>query len=222
MFRIKICGVTNLDDAANAVRAGADAIGLNFYSQSSRYVAPELAAKISCGLPMGAAKVGVFVNETTSNMQNIAAQTHLDFIQLHGNEPAEQVIELSPFPVILAIRQGELPLVQLQSYLKQCRRSDAQPAALLLDAGSPGIYGGSGKLANWDKIREIKPQLDGIKIVLAGGLHPSNIASAIRQVRPAAVDVASGVESSPGRKSLDLMQKFVQQARLAWESVDQD
>jgi phosphoribosylanthranilate isomerase len=215
MFRIKICGVTNRDDALAAAEAGADAIGLNFYARSPRHVAEATALELAQAIPPHVAKVGVFVNETVDRTVQIANRLGLDFIQLHGDEPPRRIAELAPHRVIRAFRPrgGFEPLL---AYVSACVHLGCPPAAVLVDAYDLGSYGGTGKLANWDMVREIQLSLGTTPVILAGGLSRENVAEAIERAHPAAVDVASGVEQVPGRKDAEQMRQFVRAARNAW------
>lgn len=215
MFRVKICGITNLDDALAAAEAGADAIGLNFYARSARCVGEATALEVARALPPHIAKVGVFVNETLDRTMHVADQLGLDFIQLHGDEPPRRLAELMPHRVIRAFRPsgGFEPLL---AYVFACTQLGCPPAAVLVDAYELGSFGGTGKLANWDIVREIQQSLGKTPVILAGGLSPENVAEAIERAHPAAVDVASGVEQAPGRKDADQMRQFVRAARNAW------
>jgi phosphoribosylanthranilate isomerase len=217
MFRIKICGVTNPADAMAAAEAGADAIGLNFYARSSRYIAPDQAARIGQELPDHVARVGVFVNAEPDFIRDTAQSARLDFVQLHGREPVEQLIGLADLRTIRAIRQGETSFRQIRECLDACQLATALPAAVLVDSASLGSFGGTGQTANWHNLESIRHYIGGCGLILAGGLNCQNVGAAIRQVHPDAVDVASGVESSPGCKSPELMQQFVREARKSWE-----
>lgn len=202
MFRVKICGITNLTDARRAVRAGADALGFNFYLASPRYLTPAKAARIARQLPRGVAKVGIFVNEPANKVRRIARAVRLDFVQLHGDETPQTVAELARHvPVIkaLRVRRGFRPAT-----LKRYRRAQA----CLLDGFSTRLPGGTGTRFNWRIARRAKRH---VRIVLSGGLRPENVARAIAQARPAAVDVCSGVEARPGKKDPAKLRALMQQ-----------
>lgn len=220
MFTIKICGLTGAADAQAAVQAGADAIGLNFYEGSPRRVRQESAEQIVESLPSGAIKVGVFVNSTAEFVLRTCDRLQLDLIQIHGDEPPEFLAELSGKPVMRALRCSADGLPRVLSYLEACRDLRAMPRYLLLDAHHHGGYGGTGQLADWPAAREYRQRLrssgsDLPQLVLAGGLNPENVAEAIAAVQPSAIDAASGVESSPGRKCSAKMQAFAAAAREA-------
>jgi phosphoribosylanthranilate isomerase len=216
-FRIKICGVTQAADADRTVRAGADAIGLNFYPHSPRCVDLLEAAAIVRILPPAVAAVGVFVNEPIERVIQVADQLGLQYLQLHGDESPEYVARLAPRRVIRAfrLRESASPLL---GYVSECQRNQIGLAAVLVDSYQSGDLGGTGRLGNWGLAAIIAKQVGELPLILAGGLSPENVASAIEQVWPAAVDVASGVECEPGRKDDERMRQFVSAARAAWES----
>ncbi|HUY31163.1 MAG TPA: phosphoribosylanthranilate isomerase [Pirellulales bacterium] len=215
MFRIKICGVTTLADALAAADAGADAIGLNFHPGSSRFVSRDQAAEIAAALPSGIQKVGVFVNPTADDVRHTVERLSLDLVQLHGDEPPEFLARLGEIPVLRAFRleAGGLPAVS--DYLAECRQRDATPAMVLLDAFRVGAYGGTGLSLDWTVAAAYHQFSAAPPLVLAGGLAAANVAQAIAAVRPAAVDTASGVEASPGRKDHAQVAAFVAAAKKA-------
>lgn len=215
LFRIKICGITTPEDGQLAAEAGADAIGLNFYAGSPRYVTEATAKKIVESLPAGVAKVGVFVNMPPTNVAAIADRLQLDWIQLHGDELPEAITELAPRPVIRALPCGPGGLPTVIKYLERCRALGALPAALLADAVSAGSYGGTGRTAAWGELVGPREWLHGIPLILAGGLTPENVAEAVDTVQPRAVDTASGVESAPGRKLALMLKAFVSAAKAS-------
>ncbi len=198
--RVKICGITRAEDALEAVRLGADALGFNFWPQSKRYLDPEAARAIVASLPPFITTVGVFVNQSDDEIRRAAERSGVGVLQLHGDEsPAFCTRFLHP--VIKAIRVDALrSLAALASY---------EVRAFLLDTPSRG-FGGSGAPFDWalaEGISECR------SVILAGGLTPENVAAAIRAVQPYAVDVASGVESSPGRKDPEKMARFIWAAK---------
>lgn len=200
MFRIKICGVTCVEDALAVAAAGADCIGLNFYDQSVRYLPPERAAEVAGSIPDQVLKAGVFVNAPLAEIRELAERFALDFVQLHGDEPPETIAELADLRVIKAYRLGPAGIAPVAEYLERCYQLAAMPAMVLLDAFQAGAYGGTGRVADWTAAREYHDLGAGPALILSGGLNPGNVAAAIAAVRPAAIDLASGVESSPGRK----------------------
>jgi phosphoribosylanthranilate isomerase len=200
--RVKICGITRLEDAVAAVRAGADALGFNFWPRSRRYLAPETARAIARRLPPFVTTVGVFVDPSRDEVLRAAEASGIQVVQLHGNEPPSLASSL-PLPVVKAIHVADASsLAALASY---------EVSAFLLDSASPG-YGGSGTAFDWDLAREVASSAT---VVLAGGLTPENVGQAVRRVRPWGVDVASGVESAPGVKDETRMTAFVRAAKEA-------
>jgi phosphoribosylanthranilate isomerase len=217
LFRIKICGITSVADGLAAASAGADAIGLNFWPQSKRYVRPETAREIAAALPGGVTKVGVFVNAAAEEIASTADEVGLDWIQLHGDERAELLAKLPPrLPVLRAFRCGADGLTQLARYLTESRDEGRAPDAVLIDADAAGDFGGTGQCADWARVAQDRNLLAGMPLILAGGLTPRNVAAAIQSVRPDGVDVASGVESQPGRKDGALVEQFVVAARAGF------
>jgi len=189
--KVKICGITNWTDARRAVEAGAQFLGFNFYRPSPRYIQVAAARRIIRRLPDGVASVGVFVNESEANMLAIARRVGLDYLQLHGDEPPEQVARLKrEIAVIKAIRVRD-------SFRPKQLDSFGRASAILLDGFDARRHGGTGKTFNWNLARGSNGSR---RIFLAGGLTPENVAEAIRVARPYAVDVCSGVEARPGRK----------------------
>jgi phosphoribosylanthranilate isomerase len=219
MFRIKICGITNVEDALAAARAGADAVGLNFYPKSPRHIDLDTARQIVDRLPAGITKVGVFVNVAVEEVCRTFDQLGLDLIQVHGDEPPEFLARLGQRPVMRAFRLGPAGLEALAEYLAACRRLQCLPRRTLIDSFVPGDYGGTGKVPDWAVLSVYPAEPWHPPLVLAGGLTPENVAAAIRTVRPAAVDTASGVEIGPGRKDHARIAGFVAAARAAFDSL---
>lgn len=232
-FRIKICGVTNSADALFAARAGADAIGLNFYPASKRFVSLEQAQTIAADVrqetdPSKVCLTGVFVNATQDEIVRTAQQVGLNAVQLHGDETPEFVVQLDdalravdPTPILIrAFRCRAANLEAEERFLLACERPYAPhvPQAVLLDAYQPGTYGGTGAAIDWNAVRLGRDQMSQRPIILAGGLTADNVAFAIAAARPDAVDVASGVESSPGKKDEVLVRNFVENAKRAFEA----
>lgn len=218
-FQIKVCGITSPADARLAVEAGADALGLNFYANSPRFLEPRRAGQIVAALAgQPVVKVGLFVNEPAEAVARVCDELGLDLVQLHGDEPPEYLRRLTGRPVMRAFRVGPAGLGPVFDYLGRCAELGAMPARVLLDSYAKGVYGGSGQSGDWAVLAQY-PGEDRPPLVLAGGLGPENVATAIRAVRPAAVDVASGVELAPGRKSSELMARFVALARSAFKQV---
>ncbi len=224
MFRIKICGITSTDDAEAVARAGADAVGLNFYPKSPRYITPEQARPIIDVLPDRMVKVGLFVNADPTQILLTSKRLGLDLIQLHGDELPEMLVSLGELgelavPVMRAFRLSAAGLQPVAEYLQRCRRLECMPRMVIIDAHVKGEYGGTGALADWSMIKQFPIEQDRPPLVLAGGLTPENVAEAIRTVHPAAVDTASGVESAPGRKDPAAVEAFVRAARKAFEEI---
>ena len=210
MFRVKICGITSVEDARFVALAGADAVGLNFYPGSRRFLGDLNVAKtIAAILPSSIIKVGLFVNATNEHILEIARHVQLDAIQLHGDEPFEFIASLPNLPVIKAFRIGSEGLRHVREYLDRCREIGRSPDLVMLDALKEGQYGGTGQTLDWKQLAAEKGLLAEVKIVLAGGLNSSNVAEAIFDFHPDAVDTASGVESEPGKKDHALVQSFV-------------
>ncbi len=214
MFRIKICGITTVEDALFAAAAGADAIGLNFCDKSPRYVSAERAKEICNSLPAGVVRVGVFVNSLPKGIIATANRLGLSAVQLHGDEGPDFLAALGKLPVIKAFRCKESTLDSVTAFLSLCEES-CLPSSILLDAHAPGQYGGTGQVLDWSTLGKERNKLLGLPLILAGGLTAQNVALAIQLARPDAVDTASGVESSPGRKDPGQVQAFITAAKLA-------
>ena len=215
MFRIKICGVTQMADAASVADAGADAIGLNFYPRSPRYVTIQAAQAIASALPAGVLKVGLFVNESPQQIRELAATTPLDVVQLHGDETPSDIQALAGLQVMKAFRLGPGEAARVLEFVTACEAQQTPLAAVLVDAYHPGSYGGTGRSADWQAAFALQSRLS-VPLILAGGLTAQNVAAAIAAVRPTGVDTASGVESVPGRKDDQLVRAFVMAAQHAF------
>jgi phosphoribosylanthranilate isomerase len=222
IFRIKICGITRVQDAIDAVEAGADAIGLNFYAPSPRAVTPAAAVVIAKVVPASVQRVGVFVNASLDEIRSVLQQVPLDHVQLHGDEAPEMVQELAPVSCLRAFRlrgdaaQWEREIAGIQAYGAACASGGNPLEAVLLDAHAPGQFGGTGVMLDWTALAERRTEFGPLPVVLAGGLRPENVAQAILQVQPAGVDTASGVESAPGIKERHRVFEFVASARKAF------
>jgi phosphoribosylanthranilate isomerase len=212
VFRIKICGITNADDARMVADCGADAIGLNFYPHSQRFVTVARAETIVAALPDTMVRVGLFVNATDDEICRLYDHLQLDLIQLHGDEPPEFLTALAGRPVMRAFRLGPGGAGPIVEYLEQCRDLHCEPECVLIDAHQPGQYGGTGTTADWDLLAEERNKFGATPLVLAGGRRPDNVAQAIEKVRPDAVDTASGVEKSAGKKDRELVRRFASAA----------
>jgi phosphoribosylanthranilate isomerase len=214
VFQIKICGIRRPEDLPHIAAAGADAVGLNFYAGSKRYLAPQDAAAVAAAVPKGIARVGVFVNASTAEMLAVADQYRLDYLQLHGDEPPVQLAELRAWRVIKAFRFGDDGWAPIKQYLAECKRQGALPVAALIDApAAAGDYGGTGTTADWQALANWRKQID-LPLILAGGLTPDNVAEAIKTVRPSAIDTASGVETPEGFKDPVATRNFVTSAQF--------
>jgi phosphoribosylanthranilate isomerase len=199
MVRVKICGITNVEDALLACELGADAIGLNFYEKSSRCISPFTASKVIAKLPPFVAAIGVFVNWQAAPVASLAKALGLASAQLHGDEPPKLVSDVArKVSVIKALHVGKgsafPPFAKYRG-----------ASAFLLDAPHAGQYGGTGRAADWSLASTAAKSH---RILLAGGLTPENVAEAILAVRPYAVDVTSGVESKPGKKDPAKLRAF--------------
>lgn len=202
--RVKICGITRAEDARAACRAGADALGFVFYEQSPRNVALTVARDIVCGLPPFVTAVGLFVDPDPSFVDRVVATVPIGLLQFHGDETPEQCERYGlPYIKAVRVRAG----VDLLEYARQFERS----RGLLLDAYVSGTHGGTGKRFDWGLVPSDMP----VPIVLSGGLDPDNVTVAIRQVRPAAVDVSSGVEAAKGIKDPQRILSFMAGVRNA-------
>jgi phosphoribosylanthranilate isomerase len=209
MLRIKICGITNPEDALAAIKYGADALGFVFYSESPRSITPDKAKEIISLLPPFITTVGVFVDEKVSDIEKTVQHTGIDIVQLHGSEPPEYCKDISSKRVIKAIRIKELTDLEP---LKHYRAS-----AFLLDTYTPDSIGGTGLVFNWEIAIEAKRFG---RIILAGGLTPENIEDAVKMVQPYGIDVASGVEGSEkGKKDHNKLRLFIERARKASTGV---
>jgi phosphoribosylanthranilate isomerase len=202
MTWIKICGITNLEDAMDAASLGVDALGFNF-APSPRRISPSAAKEIIGSLPPSVISIGVFVDEEISEVRRITDECGLKRLQFHGQEPPEYCREFS-LPVIktIAVRSVDR-LRDIEKY---------PSVAILLDTWSADRAGGTGKTFPWEWAKEAQEKRD---IILSGGLNPANVYQAIKEVRPAGVDVSSGVEQIPGKKDLLKMIDFIKEVRRA-------
>jgi phosphoribosylanthranilate isomerase len=202
MTKVKICGITNLEDALLSAKFGADALGFNFYAKSPRYIAPEKAREIINQLPAEILKVGVFVNESLKNIVEIARIANLSALQLHGEETPEFARELK--------QKTNLKIIKAFRVSPEFKPEDVskyEVDAILLDAYSPKKHGGTGETFDWEiakKVQEIFPRM-----YLAGGLSHDNVDNGILEVKPFAVDVCSGVEGEKGRKNSVKLSSFI-------------
>jgi phosphoribosylanthranilate isomerase len=202
MTDVKICGITNLEDGLAASEWGADALGFIFHPGSPRYLLPETAAEIIGRLPQHVVKVGVFVKAELSELRRIFRLCGLDYVQLHGNETGEYCRHIPAGLMIKAVH------LKTAADLEGFDRLEAK--ALLVDSMDPVRYGGTGRLSDWDLAAVLARRRP---VILAGGLGPENVADAIRDVSPTAVDAVSGVERAPGKKDHSRMKRFIQEAK---------
>jgi phosphoribosylanthranilate isomerase len=202
MTAIKICGMTDTGDAQYAAACGVDALGFIFYPGSPRYISPATAKDIIAMLPESVARVGVFVNQTVEEVLKISNLCDLDFIQLHGDESPAFCGYFDPsrlIKAISAVKGGVTPAMEAYAV-----------RAFLVDAREGDRFGGTGKLSDWDFARELATKH---RLILAGGLNESNVLAAIESVSPAAVDINSGVETSPGKKDREKIASIVKMIR---------
>ena len=206
MPMIKICGITNLEDAVAAVEYGANALGFIFHPGSPRSVDPDTAKKIIFSLPPFTVTVGVFVDRNRSEVCEIASHSGINVIQLHGSESPEEYVSCRK--IIKAIRVKELTDLEAIKDYKSA-------SAILLDTYSPDLIGGTGQTFNWDIAVEAKKFN---RIILAGGLSPENVEEAVKMVRPYGIDVASGVEGAhAGKKDHKKLKSFIEIAHKAFQ-----
>ncbi|MFH0790921.1 MAG: phosphoribosylanthranilate isomerase [Candidatus Omnitrophota bacterium] len=204
MLKVKICGITNLDDAQAAVHAGCDAIGFLFYKKSPRYISPEQAKDIIDKLPKNVIKIGVFVNAKEEIIKRIARICKFRMLQFHGSESPEFCARFKGYRIIKTFRvKGKLDVKDMARY---------HPFAFLFDTYIANKSGGTGKKFNWKLIRHI----DGLKrpVFLAGGLTEKNVRTAVKITEPAWVDVCSGVEEKPGKKDHKKVKEFIKAAKV--------
>jgi len=204
MTRIKICGITNKIDAIEAAKLGVDMLGFVFYKKSKRYVGPMVAGDIANELPPHIAKVGVFVDEKREDVVRIAEDASLDMLQFHGSETPEYCAYFrGKYKVIKAFRLND------KKDLRQVNNYDVD--FYLFDTYKSDSIGGTGETFDWNLLKDyeiLKP------VILSGGLNPENVLRAIKEVAPYGVDVATGVEKSPGKKDPALIKRFVEKVRM--------
>lgn len=212
LFRAKACGITREADAIAAIDAGFDAIGLNFHRPSPRHVTFAQAERIVRSVRGRLKCVGVFVDEAGATMRRLTSELGLDVIQLHGSESAEVLLELVGIEVVRAIRlAGDIRSETWDTWMGEDIRN--RLAAVLVDSFVPGRMGGTGSILDMDVARNAKAAAGGVPLVLAGGLNAANVAAAILEIGPDGVDVASGIESSPGIKDHGAMAEFMAEAQ---------
>jgi len=206
LIKVKICGITNIEDALASCEYGADALGFIFYKKSPRFIEPERVKKIIRELPPFVTTVGVFVDEDADRISEIADAAKLDIIQLHGSEPPEfcNVFKRKIIKAFKIQEQG----ARGKGQENEIRRYTV--SAYLLDTYKEGVEGGTGEIFDWEIAKEAKRFG---RIILAGGLTPENVAEAVETVMPYGVDVSSGVEQKPGKKDLQKVKNFIERAK---------
>ena len=219
-FRVKICGVTAPDQIQPLCQTGIDAIGVNFSGTSARGIGAAIATKISAAKDSSVKLVGIFVNEPIDRIVELVSSVPLDLVQLHGDESWEDYQALAErigsAKIIRACRLKQSRWDVAQQFAQRSVNANLVPAAILVDSQVAKQYGGTGKRLDWNKLEQRPAPLDRIPLILAGGLTPSNVAQAIRQVQPDSVDTAGGVESMIGMKDIELVRQFAEQARWGW------
>ena len=206
--KVKICGITNLEDAKGAVEAGADFLGFVFYKKSKRYLRPLPAKKIIEKLPKTVLKVGVFVNQTPVEVKKIAEICSLDLLQFHGDESPEYLRSFKAYKTIKAFRVKErFSVAELKRY---------RPTLFLFDSFKKEAFGGTGEAFDWDLLKPLKKMKT--PFLVSGGLTPKNVGELISHIQPFAVDVSSGVEKAPGKKDKKLIKNFINAVkRGSWD-----
>ena len=209
--RVKFCGLTRPEDVRQAADLGADAVGFNFYPKSPRYVDPRAAGSLLRAVPPLLDAVGVFVDLKIRQVSALAYQLGLGSIQSFAD--VNDIEDWHPFRLLAAFRvKDENSIREIERYLDRCKALGRLPNAILVDAHVDGQLGGTGQKAPWHLLRDFRPAAP---LILAGGLTPDNVAEAIRTVRPYGVDVASGIEASPGKKDAAKMRRFMESVRSA-------
>ena len=207
MVKVKVCGITNLNDALSACYSGADAVGFILYPKSKRFIKAKEVRKITSQLPPFLTKVGVFVNEDPRDVLEILSYAHLDFAQLHGDETPEECDYVGANRVIKVFRlKSEEEVERIRPYVGKVR-------AVLLDTYDSKVYGGTGKPFDWKVALRVKEEFPELPLILSGGLTPENVKRAVETVKPYAVDVSSGVEAEPGVKDGEKVRAFVRNAK---------
>jgi phosphoribosylanthranilate isomerase len=222
---IKICGLTEPSQARAIAALRPDAIGLNFYPKSPRFVSISAARQIADAVGSQIERIGVFVDPTSDELRRIVAECGLSGVQIHSSDEQHSVAEmaLDAGPVtrrVCGFQVGPAGLVHLKSYIKERKPGEWIADACLADALVQGMLGGTGKIAPWEILRDDYRRDEWPPLILAGGLRAENVANGIATVRPWGVDVASGVESSPGIKDLERVARFILEARRAFAALE--
>lgn len=210
---VKICGITNLDDARHAVRSKADAVGFVFYKDSPRYIEPRKAADISAKLPEHISKIGVFVNADRKVIHEVISAVNLSAVQLYGHEGPDDLVNFETSVIKVFRIKDDFDVEVMRNYIVD---------AFLLDTHKEGVYGGTGKTFNWNIALRAKEYG---RIILSGGLTPDNVEDAVRFVEPYGVDVSSGVELFPGKKDPEKVREFIVRAKsvhLTYNEPDEE
>ena len=228
---IKVCGIRDAAVAQAAVTAGASAVGLNFFAKSPRSVTSEQASQIVaalsaslrlCDSALKAEPIALFVNHSLEEIESLAEQVGLNAIQLHGDETPSFIADIQQrhpdWEILKAFRIAD-SLQPVAEFIAECDRLTVRLAGCLLDARIDGSFGGTGTVAPWELIAREYDRANWPPLILAGGLTPDNVATAIKTVRPMGVDTASGVESSPGVKDTKLITRFVAEAQRAFTAM---
>ncbi|MDP2912110.1 MAG: phosphoribosylanthranilate isomerase [Candidatus Omnitrophota bacterium] len=209
-IRVKFCGITSIEDRDNAIKAGADVIGLVFFKDSPRFVALEKAELIAKDTPLFVSIAGVFVNERLDFIEECVERCNLNAVQLHGDEDVNFCLKFKDLNLrgVKLIKGIRIRDRESLSVIEDC------PAdAILLDAYKKDAYGGTGQ--GFDKTLAVIAKEYGKNLIISGGLNADNVYDIIKEVKPYAVDVSSGIESSPGKKNIELMEEFIQEVRRA-------
>jgi phosphoribosylanthranilate isomerase len=216
-IRVKVCGITSVADARMVAQAGAHWIGLNFYSKSPRFVTKECAAEIVRALPPSCEAVGLFVNEPPDEVANTAHRVGLGFVQLHGDEDASDLARLQGLKIVKALRVGNASdVIAARNLSAACASLGLSTFAWLFDAHAPGLLGGTGRIIPFELLGILASEIAQLgRVILAGGLTPENVTERVRAFRPWMVDVASGVELSPGIKDPKRVRDFISAVRAA-------
>ena len=219
---IKICGIQHLSLARQLVEWNVDALGFNFYQKSVRYCDPVVAKPIVQEVGSRVEAIGLFVNASVEEMALICQQTGIRTVQLHGDETPQfirMLLNQIEVEVIRVFRMGAEGLVSVSRELEELRNMEVPLKSCLIDAKVEGSYGGTGRSVPWELLKEEYNIEEWPPLILAGGLNPGNVSQAIRMVDPWGIDVASGVESEPGVKSLQKVEEFIKNAREETGSI---
>lgn len=216
---VKICGIRDEASAEQICRLAPDAIGLNFYAKSPRCVSATTGARIAAVADPAVQRIGVFVNHSPTEIENLVHSCKLNAVQLHGDETADHVADvvarIPGVPIFRAWRMDGESLADLEQHLQDISRHGIVPAGCLIDARIAGAYGGTGHTVPWDALARVYQRSHWPSLILAGGLTADNVIAAAKAVKPWGIDVASGVESSPGVKDIELVRRFIENARKA-------